>query len=226
LDLGGTGPTKKESCQRAGRADGSASTANGVAASPLRVRISDDSGPTPGIPPRRVRSDDHGPPSARPARRTVRRHRPARVDAPRQLPWRRPDVFDPGRGGNIAAALAICQGCPVRAECLEYALTTASGWEFGGRPANGQDAKCANGAGKRPPEPHDVMSGGSGRILPRDPATRPVWMLRYVWPTVADWPTPSGERPTANQWFSFTACPGRGCSAPTSRPRLPPRCDW
>jgi WhiB family redox-sensing transcriptional regulator len=32
------------------------------------------------------------------------------------------DVFFPSRGEAIGEAVAICQGCPVRAECLEYAL--------------------------------------------------------------------------------------------------------
>ncbi|MCC7078652.1 MAG: WhiB family transcriptional regulator [Acidimicrobiia bacterium] len=44
--------------------------------------------------------------------------------------WRRlarcrdrdPDVFFPGRGMSTAPAKAICASCPVRAECLEYAL--------------------------------------------------------------------------------------------------------
>ena len=34
-----------------------------------------------------------------------------------------PDIFFPDRGGSIADARAICLACPVRAECLEFALT-------------------------------------------------------------------------------------------------------
>jgi WhiB family transcriptional regulator, redox-sensing transcriptional regulator len=33
-----------------------------------------------------------------------------------------PEAFFPERGGSTAAAKRVCQGCPVRAECLEYAL--------------------------------------------------------------------------------------------------------
>lgn len=38
-------------------------------------------------------------------------------------------VFFPTRGEDVRAAQAVCDGCPVRAECLEYALTTAD--QFG-----------------------------------------------------------------------------------------------
>lgn len=36
-----------------------------------------------------------------------------------------PDVFFPARGDNegVTAALAVCAGCTVRDDCLEYALT-------------------------------------------------------------------------------------------------------
>ena len=33
-----------------------------------------------------------------------------------------PDLFYPGRGGDTAAAKAICAVCPVVAECLQYAI--------------------------------------------------------------------------------------------------------
>lgn len=35
-----------------------------------------------------------------------------------------PDAFFPEKGGSTREAKRICQGCPVRAECLEYALRT------------------------------------------------------------------------------------------------------
>ena len=34
-----------------------------------------------------------------------------------------PDLFFQERGENSAPAKAICSGCPVAAQCLEYALT-------------------------------------------------------------------------------------------------------
>jgi WhiB family transcriptional regulator, redox-sensing transcriptional regulator len=34
-----------------------------------------------------------------------------------------PDLFFPERGGDTRSAKAVCDGCPVRAECLDYALT-------------------------------------------------------------------------------------------------------
>lgn len=33
-----------------------------------------------------------------------------------------PDIFHPDRGGDSGQAKAICAGCPVREECLEYAV--------------------------------------------------------------------------------------------------------
>jgi WhiB family redox-sensing transcriptional regulator len=40
-----------------------------------------------------------------------------------ELPIRKSDaMFFPNRGGSSKAARAMCAGCPVRPECLEYAL--------------------------------------------------------------------------------------------------------
>lgn len=33
-----------------------------------------------------------------------------------------PEIFFPERGGSSKAARAVCSGCVVRAQCLEYAL--------------------------------------------------------------------------------------------------------
>lgn len=40
-----------------------------------------------------------------------------------------PDLFFPTRGADVNAAKEVCAGCPVRAECLDYAL--ASGQHHG-----------------------------------------------------------------------------------------------
>ena len=40
-----------------------------------------------------------------------------------------PDLFFPERGASTKEAKAVCQGCEVRADCLEYAL--ANGEKFG-----------------------------------------------------------------------------------------------
>jgi WhiB family redox-sensing transcriptional regulator len=42
------------------------------------------------------------------------------------------NIFFPGAGRQHAEALAICHGCPVRVECLEYALVTDSSGVWGG----------------------------------------------------------------------------------------------
>lgn len=33
-----------------------------------------------------------------------------------------PEAFYPDKGESTAAAKSVCQGCPVRAECLSFAL--------------------------------------------------------------------------------------------------------
>lgn len=40
-----------------------------------------------------------------------------------------PDLFFPERGASTREAKEVCKGCPVRPECLEYALKT--GQKFG-----------------------------------------------------------------------------------------------
>ena len=40
-----------------------------------------------------------------------------------------PDLFFPERGASTKEAKAVCQGCEVRDDCLEYAL--ANGEKFG-----------------------------------------------------------------------------------------------
>jgi WhiB family redox-sensing transcriptional regulator len=39
-----------------------------------------------------------------------------------------PDAFYPDKGGSTRAAKAVCAGCPVTADCLEYALTAGERW--------------------------------------------------------------------------------------------------
>jgi WhiB family redox-sensing transcriptional regulator len=33
-----------------------------------------------------------------------------------------PDLFFPEKGASSAAAISICRRCPIRAECLEFAI--------------------------------------------------------------------------------------------------------
>lgn len=41
------------------------------------------------------------------------------------------ELFFPERGSNARPAKAICQHCPVKAECLDYALTVDDGLLIG-----------------------------------------------------------------------------------------------
>ncbi|GAA5115967.1 WhiB family transcriptional regulator [Haloechinothrix salitolerans] len=66
--------------------------------------------------------------------RMIRGHRLGAVDATPRLPippaWTvdavcaqtDPEAFFPEKGGSTRAAKQICAGCPVRAECLAWAL--------------------------------------------------------------------------------------------------------
>jgi WhiB family redox-sensing transcriptional regulator len=49
-----------------------------------------------------------------------------------ELPAARADaMFYPKKGGSTKAAKALCAGCPVRAECLEFCLADADAFRFG-----------------------------------------------------------------------------------------------
>ena len=50
-----------------------------------------------------------------------------------------PDIFFPTRGADLAPALAVCRGCPVREPCLEYALAAP----------NLGDCGCGGGTSER-----------------------------------------------------------------------------
>ena len=51
-----------------------------------------------------------------------------------------PQVFFPSDGLGVQAAAAICQGCPVREPCLEYALVNRiQHGVFGGVSERGRD---------------------------------------------------------------------------------------
>lgn len=39
-----------------------------------------------------------------------------------------PEAFYPKKGGNVAVAKKVCAVCPVRAQCLEWALDTVELW--------------------------------------------------------------------------------------------------
>lgn len=35
-----------------------------------------------------------------------------------------PDLWHPEKGGSVAEAKEVCEGCPVRVDCLSYAMDT------------------------------------------------------------------------------------------------------
>lgn len=55
-----------------------------------------------------------------------------RIDLDEDEPWRAdaicrevdPEIFFPEKGGSTREAKLVCAGCPVRVECLDYALRT------------------------------------------------------------------------------------------------------
>jgi WhiB family redox-sensing transcriptional regulator len=38
------------------------------------------------------------------------------------------DAFFPEKGGSTRAAKRVCRGCPVQAECLQYAIDNGERW--------------------------------------------------------------------------------------------------
>ena len=43
-----------------------------------------------------------------------------------------PEVFFPEKGGSVQAPKRVCQGCEVRAECLDYAVENGERWGIWG----------------------------------------------------------------------------------------------
>lgn len=54
-----------------------------------------------------------------------------------------PDSFFPEKGGSTKDAKKVCASCPVRRECLEYALSTMSASASGAACPNGSAGTCA-----------------------------------------------------------------------------------
>jgi hypothetical protein len=86
----------------------------------------------------------------------LRQHEPARRSAVRHQDWRDraacrgkdPALFFPEDGDSHSAAWArvICAGCPVRSECLQFALSSPERWgTWGG--VSEQDRQGAKAAG-------------------------------------------------------------------------------
>ena len=67
-----------------------------------------------------------------------------------------PELFFPDRGARITEALAACERCTVRAECLDYALRTH------------QDHRCAGGAAAG-----EERAQAVGRFLLAEPGVDP-----------------------------------------------------
>lgn len=71
---------------------------------------------------------------------SIRTHRPARQAADNPQDWRHgaacvradPELFFPLSGESQSSAMAYCEGCPVRSECLADALAGGHGGIRGG----------------------------------------------------------------------------------------------
>src|SRR3954468_15767413 len=68
-----------------------------------------------------------------------------------------PDLFFPERGASTKEAKAVCRGCEVRVECLEYALS--HGEKFGAS-RRGGDRRAGHERRRR-------SADGPGELLPR-----------------------------------------------------------
>jgi WhiB family redox-sensing transcriptional regulator len=74
-----------------------------------------------------------------------------------------PDLFFPDRGDSTREAKAVCRGCPVRQECLDYALTTQQKFGVWGgaseRERRGMRASRRQGQAGRQTGSHDGDHG-------------------------------------------------------------------
>lgn len=74
-----------------------------------------------------------------------------------------PELFFPELGGNATAAKAVCAGCPVRAPCLAYAVSTPERHGVFG----GLDERERRGMGLRAQPPQFRKAKSSSSPQPR-----------------------------------------------------------
>lgn len=69
-----------------------------------------------------------------------------------------PDLFFPEPGASVQEAKAVCAGCPVREECLDYAMSHHENWGIWGGVTARERARMRRtrspGAGARGPVPY------------------------------------------------------------------------
>jgi WhiB family redox-sensing transcriptional regulator len=85
-----------------------------------------------------------------------------------------PELFFPRRGADTSAARSLCRACPVRDECLDYALETRQKFGIWGGMTEGQRRRLRRSA---------VPESAAGQVMDRsdaDDPTRPVRHLRLV----------------------------------------------
>lgn len=58
-----------------------------------------------------------------------------------------PELFFPEKGGSVAYAKRVCRSCPVRPECLEYALENDERFGVWGGLSERERRRVKNGAG-------------------------------------------------------------------------------
>jgi WhiB family redox-sensing transcriptional regulator len=63
------------------------------------------------------------------------------------------DLWFPGQGGPVAEAKAICETCPVREQCLDYALSNNEHWGIWGGMADRARRKERRERGMAAPPP-------------------------------------------------------------------------
>ena len=93
---------------------------------------------------------------------------PVLADDPGILAWQDhalcaqvdPELWFPEKGGSTKDAKAVCRECPVRAECLEYALASQQEWGVWGG-TNEHERQAILRAKKRQPGAAEPPAAGA-----------------------------------------------------------------
>lgn len=108
-----------------------------------------------------------------------------------------PDLFHPDRGGSVSESKAVCATCPVRVECLHWALTSHQKFGIWGGTSERERRRIRRhlAAGEHVPQldpdqiPHDLTLSP-----PPPPPKEPAVDLALASPEPAA-PPPNGARP-------------------------------
>lgn len=84
-----------------------------------------------------------------------------------------PELFFPEKGGSPRRAKQICANCPVRQECLEYALKHGDTGVWGGTTESQRERTADQPFSRVAISPTSTQSGGCPELHPHHERTNP-----------------------------------------------------